>query len=547
MDRVAAFGSLNWLIVILFLVANLLLGWRLSKRVGTSREFHLGTADTPWWAVGLSVMATYVSALSFLGAPAWAYSDGLSALAIHLNYPLVIVIVITLFLPIFYLAGVPSIYDYQERRFGPTARSVASLIFMVTQALSTAAILYATALVLRFMTGMEVWQAILLVTAMALAYTTLGGMLAVIWTDVFQAIVLLVGAIAILVALIVEAPQPPMETLAALKAAGRLNALDWSLDPGSATTIWAGILAMTVFHVTVYGGNQMLVQRTLGAASIGAAKKSYVLMGYVAFPIYFLFFLIGVLAWGHYQGRVFDNPNEIILIFAGESGIPGLPGLLAAAVLAASMSTLSSAFNSLATASTLDFWQRWWRPEASDAQVLNATRAMTMGWGAVVIVPALFYARSEGSILETLSRIGSFFVGAKLAMFALGFFSRTTTERGLLIGVAAGFAAIWAVATFTDIAWPWYAVIGSGVNILVSLVASRLMSGLPEAWPAWSVRWLLQQHAQASDGAESGGWQAMPGRLDRASRPLLVYFLLTLVALAMFHAVVPAPAAIATD
>jgi SSS family solute:Na+ symporter len=547
MDRVAAFGSLNWSIVILFLVANLLLGWRLSRRVGTSREFHLGTADTPWWAVGLSVMATYVSALSFLGAPAWAYSEGLSALAIHLNYPIVIVIVITLFLPIFYLAGVPSIYDYQERRFGPAARSVASLIFMVTQALSTAAILYATALVLRFMTGMEVWQAILLVTAMALAYTTLGGMLAVIWTDVFQAIVLLVGAIAILVALLAAAPQPPMETLSALKAAGRLDALDWSLDPGSATTIWAGILAMTVFHVTVYGGNQMLVQRTLGAASIGAAKKSYVLMGYGAFPIYFLFFLIGVLAWGHYQGRVFENPNEIILIFAGESGIPGLPGLLAAAVLAASMSTLSSAFNSLATASTLDFWQRWWRPQASDAQILGATRAMTIGWGILVIVPAMLYARAEGSILETLSRIGSFFVGAKLAMFALGFFSRTTTERGLLVGVAAGFVAIWAAAAYTDIAWPWYAVIGSGVNILVSLVASRLMSGLPDAWPAWSVRWLLEHHAQASDAAEPGGWQAMPGRLDRASRPLLVYFLLTLVALAVFHAVVPAPAAIATD
>ena len=539
MERVIAFGALNWAIVMLFLVANLLLGWRLSRRIGSAREFHLGTGATPWWAVGLSVMATYVSALSFLGAPAWAYADGLAALAIHLNYPLVIVIVITFFLPFFYLSGVPSIYDYQEKRFGPAARSVASLIFMVTQALSTAAILYATALVLRFMTGMDVAFAIILVTAIALAYTTLGGMLAVIWTDVFQAIVLLVGAVVILAALLAAAPEPPMATLAALKAAGRLNAIDWSLDPTRATTIWAGLLAMTVFHVTVYGGNQMLVQRTLGAASIGAAKKSYVLMGYAAFPIYFLFFLIGVLAWGHYGGQSFANPNEIILTFAGESGIPGLPGLLAAAVMAASMSTLSSAFNSLATATTVDFWQRYRRPDASDAAVLRVTRWLTLGWGLAVIVPAFLYARTEGSILETLSRIGSFFVGAKLAMFALGFFSRTTTERGLLAGVVAGFAAIWAVATFTPIAWPWYAVIGSAVNVAVALVASRLMGGTAPGWPRWTVRGLLADPARAGIAVEPGGWQALPGRLDRASLPLLLYFVLTIVALLLFGALVP--------
>lgn len=539
MERVVAFGALNWAIVILFLAANLLLGWRLSRRIGSAREFHLGSGTTPWWAVGLSVMATYVSALSFLGAPAWAYADGLAALAIHLNYPLVIVIVITFFLPFFYLSGVASIYDYQEKRFGPAARSVASLIFLVTQALSTAAILYATALVLRFMTGMDVAFAILLVTAMALVYTTLGGMLAVIWTDVFQAIVLLVGAVVILVALLAAAPEPPLATLAALKAAGRLDAIDWSLDPTRATTIWAGLLAMTIFHVTVYGGNQMLVQRTLGAASVGAAKKSYVLMGYAAFPIYFLFFLIGVLAWGHYGGRRFDNPNEIILTFAGESGIAGLPGLLAAAVLAASMSTLSSAFNSLATATTVDFWQRYRRPDASDAALLRTTRWLTLAWGVAVIVPALLYAGAEGSILETLSRIGSFFVGAKLAMFALGFFSRSTTERALLIGVVAGFLAIWVTAAFTAIAWPWYAVIGSAVNVAVALAASRLIDGAGPGWPRWTIRGLLAQCPRPGTTVEPGGWQSLPGRLDRAARPLLAWFVLTILALILFNALVP--------
>jgi len=534
----ASFGALNWAIVLAFLAANLLLGWRLSRRVLTSREFHLGSASTPWWAVGLSVVATYVSALSFLGAPAWAYSNGLSALAIHLNYPIVIVIVVTFFLPFFYLSGVASIYDYQERRFGPTSRAVISLIFLVTQALSTAAILYATALVIRFMTGMEVWHAIILVTLLALAYTAMGGMLAVIWTDVFQAIVLFGGALVILWALLDASPVSPLETLSALKAAGRLSAIDTSFDFTKVTTIWAGLLAMTVFHVTVYGGNQMMVQRTLGARSIGEAKKSYIMMGFAAFPIYFMFFLIGVLAWGHYGGRPFDNPNEIILTFAGETGIPGLPGLLAAAVLAASMSTLSSAFNSMATATTIDFWQRFLRPGASDGAQLAATRWFTAMWAVLIIIPAIAYTRSEGSILEVLSRIGSYFVGAKLAMYVLGFFSKHMSERSLLIGVAAGFIAIWLAATQTEIAWPWYAVIGSAVNILVALAASFAFDPRRAAWPAWSIPGLLANRAgDAAPDAE--GWQTLPGQLDKASRPLLLYFVATILLLIALEALVP--------
>ncbi len=532
------FGALNWAIVLIFLVANLVIGWALSRRISSAREFHVGSGDTPWWAVGLSVMATYVSALSFLGAPAWAYTDGMAALAIHLNYPLVIVLVITFFLPFFYLSGVASIYDYQERRFGHRSRAVISLIFLITQALSTAAILYATALVLRYMTGLEIWQSIIIITLLALAYTAMGGMLAVIWTDVFQAVVLLGGALVILWALLAAAPAPVVETLSALKAAGRLSAIDTSLDFTSATTIWAGMLAMTVFHVTVYGGNQMMVQRTLGARSIGAAKKSYVLMGFAAFPIYFLFFFIGVLAWGHYGGRTFDNPNEIILRFAAESEIPALLGILAAAVLAASMSTLSSAFNSMATATTVDFWQRYWRPDATDAQQLSTTRWLTMVWALIVIMPAIAYTRSEGSILEVLSRIGSFFVGAKLAMFVLGFFSKHTSERGLLIGVMIGFAAIWFVATRTDIAWPWFAVIGAAVNIGVGVGASLLLDGRQASWPRWSVPGLLAE--RGSDIAvEPGGWQSLPGRLDRASRPLLVWLVITVVLLVVMEALVP--------
>lgn len=146
------FGWLNWAIIIIYLLANLLLGFVLSKKVSTAKDFYIGRKTTPWWAIGISVLATYVSAMTFLGAPAWSYKAGLSVIAIHLNYPLVIIIVMSLFVPFFMQTGVISIYEYQEKRFGKASRTVISLIFLVTQLLSSAAILYGSALVIGYIT-----------------------------------------------------------------------------------------------------------------------------------------------------------------------------------------------------------------------------------------------------------------------------------------------------------------------------------------------------------------------------------------------------------
>jgi SSS family solute:Na+ symporter len=413
-----------------------------------------------------------------------------------------------------------------------------STIFLVTQGLSTGAILYATALVLHFITGISVPSGIVLITIMALIYTTMGGMLAVIWTDVFQAVVLFGGAIVIMVALILAMPVPVLEVLGNLKSLGRLSAMNPTPDITVSTTVWSGLIGMTLFHITVYGANQMMVQRTLGAATIGDAKKAYLLMGYAAFPIYFLFFFIGVLAYGYYGGRPFANNNEIILQFAADSGVPGLLGILAAAVLAASMSTLSSAFNSMATASVVDFYQRYFRRNETDAHYLLATRWATVIWAVIIIFPAVLYTKSDGSILEVISKIGSYFVGAKLGMYALGFFSKHTTERGLLVGVAAGFAIIWYVATETSVAWPWFCLIGGAVTVAVGWAMSRILDGKQRLWSAYSIPGQRARFEAEGRLLKQGNWSTVPGEVDRQSWWLLVYLLATLLSLALLEALV---------
>jgi len=515
------FGTLNWSILFVYVIGNLYLGYVLGKKIDSAEDFFLGRRTTPWWAIGISVIATYVSALSFLGAPAWSYASGLSVIAIHLNYPIVIFFVITLFLPFFWNSGVASIYEYQERRFGPTSRSVISAIFLVSQGLTSAAILYATSLVLEFITGIDVVHAIVIVT--------------VIWTDVIQAGVLLVGAMMIVYALVDQLPMPLAETLSSLKVAGKTNPLNFSFDLTAEATIWSGVIAMTLYHVTVYGANQMMVQRTLAAKNIGDAKKSYLLMGFAAFFIYFLFFILGILLYSYYGGIEFDNGNTIILQFAADYGLPGFMGVIAAAVLAASMSSLDSSFNSMATIATIDFYQKYFKKDESPEHYLKVSRLFTVMFAVLIIIPAIMYAQSEGSILQTLSKIGAYFVGANLSMHALGFFSKHTTERGLLVGVVAGFVMVWYVATQTDIAWPWFCLIGATVNIVVSISASLIMDGRQATYSPYTVKGQIAKFRAEGRAEQDRGWYLVPGKVDKISYLLLAFFAGTVLFLFLFE------------
>ena len=529
------FGTLNWAILIVYIIATLILGYILGKKINSAQDFFLGRKTTPWWAIGISVIATYVSALTFLGAPAWSYTDGLSVIAIHLNYPIVIFIVVTLFFPFFYNSGVASIYEYIEKRFGSNARSVISIIWMTSQALVSGAILYTTALVLGFITGVDVMYAIFIVTIIALVYTAMGGIMAVIWTDVIQAGILLIGALVIVYALFDQMSLPLHETLLQLKAQGKLNPLDFSFDFSNVTTVWSGIIAMTLFHVTVYGTNQMMVQRTLASKNIGDAKKAYMLMGYLAFFIYFLFIFLGVLFYSYYDGKPFVDGNLIILQFATDYGMPGLMGLIAAAVMAASMSSLDSAFNSLSTVATVDFYQKFVKKDASSQHYLKVSRLLTVVFAIIIIIPAYMYTKSSGSVLELISKVGSFFVGAQLGMFALGFFSKQATEKGLLVGTAAAFLVVTYVGLETDIAWPWFCGIGLVVSIVVTIIASRLIDGIQLEYSPYTIKGQIAKFKNENLDEKEDGWYLVPGKIDKASYLLLVFFAATVLFLFLFE------------
>ena len=212
------------------------------------------------------------------------------------------------------------------------------------------------------------------------------------------------------------------------------------------------------------------------------------------------------------------------------------------------MSSLSSAFNSLSTILLTDFYQRFVRRSAPDAHYLRVSRAMTLVFAAAAVPIAFAFIGSGGSILERLSQVGSFFVGAQLALFGLGFLSKHANEKGVLVGVVAGFAVLWAVVDGVpslgfepaDVAWPWYVVIGGGVNVLVGWTASVILGGRRAEWHEQTVPGQIRRFREHGLPEKHDGWYLVPGRVDAPCWALLAFFVATIAFMALFGRLGPA-------
>ncbi len=535
-------NPIDWLIIAAVMVGTLLYGvFFASEKVRSDTEFYLGHRTTHWLVIGFSVTATYFSAIGFLGGTAWGYKDGLAVVLISINYPLVIVVVNAIFMPFFFNSGCASIFEYQERRFGPIARTTVASIFLLTQVLQSGAIVFAAASVCEFMTGIDLMYSVWLMTAVVFAYTVLGGTIAVIKTDVMQWVIMFGGTGVILGTLLwfIASNEPAAATAANpiidfLRARQHTNLMDTSLSSSVVATIWTGVIGMGVYHVSVYGLNQMIVQRALAARTLADAKKSYLFAGYTVGACAALFPVIGTLIYGYYNGATFERPNTIILQYAQDTHIPGLVGITTVAVIAAAMSTMSSSVNSLAAVSTIDFYQRFIARTRSPEHYLKVSRLSTAIWCVLIIAPTFLYTRTTGSsILETLSEFGSYFVGAKLSMYLLGFYSKHASERGLLVGVVVGLVAVVSIQHQTDIAWPWFPLLGLVVTAPVCWLASLAIDGRRTELSRYSIAGQLAEFRANNRPLKVDGWYVVPGKIDRASYGLLWYFALTVLGLGL--------------
>ncbi|MDE1329215.1 sodium:solute symporter [Vibrio aestuarianus] len=452
-------------VVALYIITTLFISYLVNRRYKVGGDFSTGGKQFGWFTAGVSILATYISAMTFVGMPGWVYSSGMEAMSIHLNYPIVIFFTVIFFVPVFYKLGLTSIYEYLEHRFGVYARTINSIVFIVIQCISAGVILYAVALILVQVLPISISEAIIYISIFTACYTYAGGISTVIWTDMLQSAVLVAGSIAIFVILMTEI------NAADYLSPDHLNIINLDFDFGVDTTLWAGVVAVSFLHLSVYGTNQLIIQRTLATKCEKTAQKSMLLCGYGSFFIYLFFAVLGVLLSVFYQEQSFENSNEVILDFVFNHTNPIVVGLVISALAAAAMSTLDSTYNSMATVATFDIYKRFVRKGANDEHYEKVARKMSLLAAALVVVPALLAVSNE-SVLKTIASLTSIFVGIRLGSFVLGLFWAKANEKGVIVGSIMSVIAVF-TAMYLDMAWPWFAPIGTFVFLLFGVLVSR--------------------------------------------------------------------------
>lgn len=443
-------SAADWVIVVAYLAGMVGLSAWLGRRQASEGDYYVAGRRLPWWAVGVSTMATQSSANSFLGIPAFVAlreGGGLSWLQYELAVPLAIIPISVFLVPFFRGLGLVSVYEYLERRFDRRVRLVLSFVFLVSRGLATGVAVYAAALVLAVCLEIPVWATVLLIAAVTVLYDTIGGMSAVVWSDVIQMGVLLVGLAGSVLYVLAEAGS--WHALATALPAERWVALrpGTGLGDGETLPLWGFLLGGLVLYASYYGVDQSQVQRELSAPNERETRLSLIFNGLARFPLTLAYVVFGIaLAWivAHDpriggSSELAADPNRLVPLFIVHHLPEGFRALLVAAILAAAMSSLDSALNSLSAATETDFLRdRGLGPR----QRLRRARLVTLAWGAAIGAAALFFALRGGilTVVESINKVGSAFYGPVLAAYLAGLLWRRANARGILVGVATGVA-----------------------------------------------------------------------------------------------------------
>jgi solute:Na+ symporter, SSS family len=467
-------------IVIAYLLAITALGIYFRRGQRNATDYFLAGRTIPWWALAFSIVATETSTLTIIGTPAISYVGNLAFLQLAFGYLLGRLLIVLLLLPGYFRGEYLTAYALIEKRFGPQMRKVAAGTFLITRAIAEGVRISAIALVVSVVLGTSETAAVVIVVALTVLYTFEGGMKAVIWTDVAQLALYLIGSAATLFVLIHRLPGGwPELTQVAAASGNKLQIFDFTTHLSTKYTLWSGVIGGAFLTMATHGTDQSIVQRLLAARNEKSARRALLTSGGIVLVQFTVFLLIGVGLYVFAQHTPLlapgDRTDRILPLFLVTQMPIGLAGLLLASIVAVAMSNASGSLNSLAASSVLDFSPRRFAAanqsqSASDA-LLRTSRFATLAWGAVLMA---FGFVKWGQVLETGLTVASLPFGSLLGLFLLGTIDRRANSTGALVGMFAGLLTVLSVLRFTSVAFTWYVLIGSCTTFLVGAVISRI-------------------------------------------------------------------------
>ena len=486
--------AMDYTVMGLYFAFLVVIGFYFSKREKSSEDFFLGGKRVPWWAAGISIFGTLLSAITFLAVPAtsfrtdWVYFVG--------NVAIIIVapIVVYAYLPFFRRLDITTAYEYLEKRFNYGVRIFGSTAFLLFQLGRVGVVLYLPALALSTATGIDVRIAIIVMGVLCTLYTVLGGIEAVIWTDLLQVFVLLGGALLSLIVICMDVDGGLSEVVSRGVADDKFRMANWSWDY-TAAAFWVVLVGRTLENMIPYTTDQTVVQRYLTTATEKDAARSIWLGSLMSVPSAILFFGVGTALYAFYQGhpQMLDPSlatDAIFPLFIIEQLPAGVTGLVIAAVFAAAMSSLDSSLNSVAAVVVTDFYRPLVRG-ANETTALKLARWMTVLIGALGTGTALLMTSMENidSLWEHYMKLIGLFGGGLAGLFALGIFTRRATGSGALVGAAVGAVVLFFVQSQSNISFLLYSTVGIVTSFVVGYLASfEIGQNKDLAGLTWSTR-----------------------------------------------------------
>ncbi len=512
-------NTLDYAIVALYLLGFLGMGYFFKDNKDSS-DYFLGGRSMGWFPLSLSTMATQLSAISFVSAPAFVglkLGGGMKWLSFEFAVPLAMLFIMIFIIPPLFRSGVVSIYEFVERRFGLSTRLLLSVVFQVSRALGTGVMVYTIAIILQAVLDVDFVYTILIISVITIIYSWQGGMKAVVWGDAIQMIILFAGLLTCLFygwhlwsthggAAVGFPPE-------------RLQVIDfnWGLKEGEEYGFWPMLIGGFFLYVSYYGCDQTQAQRMLSARDEQTIRKLLLANGLIRFPVVLLYCTVGLFIGGlvtlapdflqeisamtqKYFPEEFATSGTkadlMIPIFITKYLPHGFIGLLMVGILSAAMSSLSSTVNSLSAVSVEDFFNRGSK-KLSTRKYMLISKGAVVFWGGVCMAASFLFGGSKSAVIEIINAIGSVFYGPVLVTFLLAMFSRRVTGAGINAGILVAVAVnlllsktmqqILGIDLGIHIFWIWLNFTGVLLTLAVAYLVSWLFPGRQGSTPALDV------------------------------------------------------------
>ncbi len=481
------FSAADWAVILIYLAGIIGLGIWFGKDQHNTRDYFLGSRNIPWWGIGLSIVAAETSALTIIGVPAMAYGTNLAFIQMVIGYVLARIFLAVLLVPHYFKGEIYSPYELLGRAFGPAARQVSAIFFLISETLAAGVRVYVACIPIQLMLGISDVQSILLFIGLSLVYTYIGGVKAVIWTDAVQFGLFLAGGIFTICYIPTFFDGGIKQVMSEALAGGKLHWLNTKFSLAAPFNIWMGVIGGTVLTMSTHGAEQLIVQRVLSCKNVRDGRRALALSAVVILPLFLIFLLAGVMLWVYYQHFAFGLPlpekgpglkatDFIYPIFIVTAVPHVLKGFLIVAILSAAMSSVSSALTALASVSTMDLCKPLFGAGKSDSFFLRFSKLSTIGW-ALALVGVAYGSRQVEFVLNAAFSLRGLTAGALLGGILLAVFGRRSSSSSVTVAMALSFGAMLWLSTHysTRLFWPWYTLIGTTITLLAAETLRKFM------------------------------------------------------------------------